>query len=91
MKYEEFDKKYNTRDRHGVILECSVITVDGNVLFRGNLDEVENYWDDNIEVNWENGKVVSFTIKGKEVITTNLPNPKFYNTPDFKKLQFEVL
>lgn len=90
MTYEEFDKKYNKRDYRGVILECSIIDMDGNIIFHGNLNEIEDYWDNNIELIWENKKVYDERINGKSVITTNLGKNSSYTTHCFNKLNFKV-
>ena len=90
MTYEEFDKKYNKRDYRGVILECSIIDIDGNIIFHGNLNEIEDYWDNNIELVWENKKVYDERINGKSVITTNLSKNSSYTTHCFNKLNFKV-
>lgn len=90
MTYEEFDKKYNARDYRGVIQKCSIIDMDGNIIFHGNLNEIEDYWDNNIEIVWENKKVYDERINGKSVITTNLAKNSSYTTHCFNKLNFKV-
>lgn len=90
MSYEEFDKKYNKRDYRGVIQECSIIDLDGNIIFHGTFDEMGDYHDSNAKPIWQNNKLVGWTIDGKEVITTNLANHSWYRSPDFAKLHFEV-
>lgn len=77
MKYKEFNKKYNKCDYDGTVLECSIINLDGDILFHGTINEVEDYWDDNIEVIWDENdtaliKKSTITINGQEVVTTNV-------------------
>lgn len=89
MSYEEFDKKYNKRYYCGVVQECSIINLDGDIIFHGTIDEVENYWDDNIEVDWNNN-TPTITINGQEVVTTNVGKAGKYSDYFFNKLHFHV-
>lgn len=86
MTYIEFDNKYNKRNTDNVILNCSIIDLDGNIIFNGTLNEVETYWDDHVEPVWVGHKVITMKINGKEAITTNLPKGSHF----FNKLHFEV-
>ena len=95
MKYEDFNKKYNKRDVYGVVLECSIINLDGDVIFHGTIDEVDNYWDDNVELIWDNNdtsliKSATSTINGQEVVTTNVGKTGRYSDYFFGKLHFNV-
>lgn len=95
MKYEEFDKKYNKYDRRGVTTECSIINLDGDVIFHGTIDEVDNYWDENIEPIWNESdtssiKTATMTMNGQEVVTTNVGKTGRYADYFFNKLHFSV-
>ena len=97
MTYKEFDAKYNKRDKNNVVLECSIINLDGEIIFHGKLDDVERFWDDNIEVIWKKEtketlfhKVLRYEINGQEVTMTNLANYSWYRDPMLDKLHFEV-
>ena len=95
MKYNEFNKKYNKRDYAGVVLECSIINLDGDVIFRGTIDEVDKYWDDNVELIWNDNdisliKSATATINGQEVVTTNVGETGRYSDYLFGKLHFNV-
>lgn len=94
LTYEEFDKKYNKRDCHGVVLECSIINFDGDIIFRGTIDEVDNYWDKNIEPIWDETNtsrvIAALTINGQEVVTTNVGKTGRYSDYFFGKLHFNV-
>lgn len=90
MTYKEFDKKYNIRNYQGVIQECSIINFDGKVIFRGSLNEVENFWDENVNFVWKDHKVVSEEINGEKVTMTNLANYSWYRDPILDRLNFEV-
>lgn len=88
MLYEEFDKKYNKRDYRGVILEASIITLDGKVLKRGSLEELEDFWDNNVEIIWENHKVTREEINGEEAIWTNIGKGDAYSNRIMNKIRF---
>lgn len=49
MDYKEFDLKYNRRNEKGVITHTSVIDNNGNVVFSGTTEEVDNFQDNNFE------------------------------------------
>ena len=97
MSYAEFNKTFNKRDYRGVVLECSIITLKGKVIFRGSVDEVDAYWDEHVELIWDENdtsliKKSTPVIDGEEVITTNIGD---WNSEDryakyiHSKLQFQ--
>lgn len=95
MKYNEFNNKYNKRNYAGVCLECSIINLDGDVIFRGTIDEVDAYWDEHIELVWDENdtsliKHSTDTINGQEVVTTNVGETGRYSDYLFNKLHFNV-
>lgn len=97
MTYKEFDAKYNKRDKNGVVLECSIINLDGEIIFHGKLDDVDKFYDDNVDIIWkeENDdsifhKILRREINGQEVTMTNLANYSWYRDPMLDKLHFEV-
>lgn len=89
MLYKEFDKKYNKRNYAGVVLECSIIDFDGNIIYSGKIDDVDIFFDDNVDFVWRNGKLFR-EYNGKEVTMTNLANYSWYRDPTLDKLNFEV-
>ena len=92
MTYNEFNKKYNKRDGAGVCLECSIINLDGDIIFHGTIDEVDNYWDEHIELVRDTSPIKDFTytINGQEVVTTNVGKTGRYSDCIFSKLHFNV-
>lgn len=49
MTYEEFNSRYNKYDNKGVCVHCSYIDMNGNVLFEGTTEEVENWYEKALE------------------------------------------
>ena len=90
MQYEEFDKKYNKRNRKGVITHTSIITLDGELIYSGTFDDVMNYFDndDMFVPTWIDGKFAGFYYNGKEAITTNIGHGDKYSNYIMNKLQF---
>ena len=75
MTYKEFDKKYNKRDYRGVVTHTSIIDLFGNVIFSGELEKVERYYDDNLEVLvWWNHSPIRRAINGIEVPFIGMTN-----------------
>ena len=73
MSYEEFNRTFNKRDYRGVILECSVITLDGEVIKRGTVEEVGDFMDLETDPIWKDHKFAGNALPdGREVVTTNI-------------------
>lgn len=49
MTFKEFYKRYNKCDKFGVITLCSIIDMEGNIIFQGSVEEAEKYHDNNIQ------------------------------------------
>jgi hypothetical protein len=91
MTYGDFNKKYNKRDYRGVILSTSIIDMNGNILFQGTIDEVGEYWDEHVELIWQDNKVIDEKIDGVSAITTNIGHTDTYAKYCFNKLNFNVI
>ena len=71
--YQEFDKTFNKRDCRGVVLECSVITLKGEVIKRGTIEEIDDFMDLQTDPIWKNHKFMGNALPdGREVIATNV-------------------
>lgn len=87
MNYQIFDEMYNTRDCNGVIVRASIINYDGDVIFEGSIDEINDFMDTKCDVIRINGSL-DYIYNQEMVINTNIAGN--YSNYIFDKLNFNL-
>ena len=88
MNYQVFDEMYNTRDYKGVIIKTSVINLNGDIIFQGSVNEINNFLDTKCEPIWHNNKYCGTSYNNEEVVQTNISGN--YAKHVFNKLNFKL-
>lgn len=88
MNYKRFDSQYNTRDYKGVVIKASVIDFDGNVVFNGTPEEIDDFMDFECSPIWKDHKYIGQQYNGKRVINTNIGGK--YTEHIFNQLNFNL-
>lgn len=87
MNYQIFDEFYNTRDCNGVIVRASIINYDGEVVFEGSVNEINNFMDTKCDIIRTNGSL-DYIYNQEMVINTNIAGN--YANYIFDKLNFSL-
>lgn len=87
MDYQKFDKKYNTRDYRGVIVKSSIINYNGDIVFQGSIEEIDNFMDNKCDILRTNGSL-DYVYNKQMVINTNIAGN--YAKHIFNKLNFNL-
>ena len=87
MNYQIFDEFYNTRDCNDVIVRASIINYDGEVVFEGSINEINNFMDTKCDVIRTNGSL-DYIYNQEMVINTNIAGN--YANYIFDKLNFNL-
>lgn len=87
MNYQIFDEMYNTRDCNGVIVRASIINYDGDVIFEGSIDKINDFMDTKCDVIRINGSL-DYIYNQEMVINTNIAGN--YAKHIFDKLNFNL-
>lgn len=66
LDYAEM-QKYTKRNEKGKVVECAIIAIDGTVIKYGPIHEVEDFFDENHEIIFEDRTISKIFCAGKEV------------------------